>query len=338
MIMAAILAAVVAGLWFAGFLPSRKSATPPAETVASNATTSAATAPPASVNADIAARLDKIEHTIQAQRPEPALGNRLAAAEAENKSLSNSLAALNRRVDDIAAASQSAAKQADAATAAADAAKSADQTNVQHGDLDALANRVAALESAAKTLSDDEAHRAANAEDQAARLTIAAAALRTAVESGAAYQAELAAVQSLGVDQSTTAPLEPFAAGGLPSAGALGRELAALTPALQRASAPAPSETTFLDKLEANAQQLVRITPVDAPSGNDPSAVVTRIAIDAAHADLAAALTDIAALPDTAKPLTADWVKKVQARDAAIAASRQIAAAALAALAKPAAQ
>lgn len=320
-------AAIVAGLWFAGFGPTREAAPVPSSA-----------APSSTRDADTSARLDKIERTIQAQRPEPALGNRMAAAEAQAKSLANTLAALNHRVDDIAAASQSAAKQADAATAAADAAKSADQTNVQHGDIDALANRVAALENAVKSLSDDVAHRASGTDDQAARLTIAAQALRTAVERGGPYEAELKAVEALGADQNATAPLEALAATGVPSAAALAHDLAALMPALERATATASGAITFLGRLEANAQQLVRVTPVDAPPGNDPAAVVTRIKIDAAHRDIAAALSDIAALPDSAKPLTSDWVSKAEARNAAIAASRQIAADALAAFSKPAAQ
>jgi hypothetical protein len=49
-------------------------------------------------------------------------------------------------------------------------------------------------------------------------------------------------------------------------------------------------------------------------------------------------LQDIAALPDRIKPLTADWAKKAQAREDAIAASRNISADALAAISKPAAQ
>ncbi len=118
----------------------------------------------------------------------------------------------------------------------------------------------------------------------------------------------------------------------------LAQELATLVPALQQAADASSGDKTFLGKLEANAKQLVRITPVDAPPGNDPSSVITRIDIDAARADIAAALTDIAALPDAAKPLAADWVKKAQARNDAIAASGKIAADALAALSKPAAQ
>ena len=57
--------------------------------------------------------------------------------------------------------------------------------------------RIAALESAVKTLSEQVAHPAASA-DQAVRLAVAAQALQVAVERGVPYQAELKAVQSLG--------------------------------------------------------------------------------------------------------------------------------------------
>ncbi|HEY1979999.1 MAG TPA: hypothetical protein VGH13_07920, partial [Xanthobacteraceae bacterium] len=169
-------------------------------------------------------------------------------------------------------------------------------------------------------------------------LTIAAEALRAAVERGVPYQAELEAVQSLGVDRNVLAPLEPFAAGGVPSPDALAHELAGLVPSLDRAANPAAGDKTFIERLEANAQKLVRVTPVDAPTGADPASIVARIAFDASRADIAAALVDVAALPEAAKPLAADWVKKAQAREAAIAAGRHIAADALAALSKPGAQ
>jgi hypothetical protein len=346
--------AVAVGLWVAGYLPTG-SGTPRSDTPAASAV-----APPAATGGDIMARLDKIERTVQSQREElqhqepaaipPALGNRLTAAEAQTKSLTDQLAALNHRIDDLTAASQNATKQAGAAATSADAAKqaaqdaakdvqkSAGQGGVQQSDVDALANRVTALESAVKTLSDNAAHPSGTGADATARLTVAAEALRAAVERGVPYLAELAAVRSLGADQNLIAPLEPFAANGVPSAALLGRELAALTPALQQAAHAAPGATTFLGRLEANAQKLVRVTPVDTPAGNDPSTAIGRIALDAARADIAAALTDIAALPDSAKPLATNWIAKAQARDAAIVASRQIAAAALAALGKPASQ
>jgi hypothetical protein len=324
------MAAIVAALWIKGFVPSHRPATPPDATVA--------TAPPATPAPDNTAPVvaapaaaPSVAVTSPATPPN-------ADTDAQAKLLADSLAALSHRVDDIAGASQSAAKSAAAAQSAADAAGKAAQADTQHSDFDALANRIAALESAVKTLSDNIAHPASGANDQAARLTIAAEALRAAVDRGTPYEAELTAVQALGADQNATAPLAPYAASGVPSAAGLARELAALLPALERTSETAPGDASLFGRLEASAHRLVRITPVDAPLGNDPSAVIGRLTIDAARADIAAALTDITALPDSAKSTAAGWVEKAQARNAAIAASGAIAADALAALSKPAAQ
>lgn len=337
---AATMATIVAGLWIVGVLPTHEAASPNTA-VPSGAITPSPAPPAIAIGPDISKRLDDIEQAIKAQprpEPDPALGNRLAALDAQTKSVGDSLAALGRRVDGVAATSQSAAKQADTALAATEAAKISGQSSAQRSDIDTLTNRIAALESALQTLSENAVRAAASADDRAARLTIAAEALRAAVERGVPYPSELAAVKSLGVDGAATAALEPFAASGLPSATALGRELAALTSQLDRASGAAPAETSFLGRLQANAQSLVRVTPVDAPAGHDASALVARIAGDAARDDIAAALADIGDLPDAAKPLAADWAKNAQARAAAIAASHQIAADALAALSKPAVQ
>jgi len=321
---------VLLGLWLAGFTLARDAVNSQlAESVSPNA-----------ANAEISARLDKIEHALQAAKPEtasvpPALGNRLTAVEMQAKMLGDSAAALNHRVDDIAAAAQGAQQQAASAASAADAAKSAGQAGVGRSDLDTLTTRVAALENTVKALSDQIAHPTTGV-DQTVRLAVAAQALRTAVETGVPYQAELKAVQALGAAASATAPLKAFAATGVPRAGVLAHELAALVPALREAAEPPSGATTFLDKLKANARKLVDITPAEPPPGNDPAAVITRIDIDADRADIGAALNDIAALPDRLKPLAADWAKTAHAREEAIAASRNISADALAALSKPA--
>ena len=358
---AVIMAAALAALWLTDLIPAREStashtlasntpvpapssATPPpnqAQSQAQSRTPSppASTVPPQTspTTSDLSARLDRIERTIEVQRTEPAVGGRIAGVEAQAKSLGDGIAALQRRVDEIAASGQSAAKQADTALNAAEAAKSASEAankmEVQRSDLDAVASRIMALESAVKGLAA-----ATVPVDRAARLTVAAEALRATVERGAPYQAELASLRALGVDQKATAPLEPFAANGVPNAAALARELDALTPALQQASEPELGDATFLGRLKANAEKLVRITPAGAPAGNDPAAVLARIRFDAAHGDIGAALAAIDALPDSAKSLTAAWSKKAAAREAALAASRQIAADALAALATPAAR
>jgi hypothetical protein len=327
---AIVTAAILAGLWFTGLAPSRGGAPPAAP--AANAAAASATAAD-----DISARLDKIQGALQARPADAALTGRVAAAEAETKALSETLAALNRRLDDIAVTARSALAHADAAAAAADASKSAAQAGVGRGDLDAIANRVAALEHAVKSLAEDAGRRAPSADDRAARMAVAAEALRAVVERGAPYAAELAAVKSLGAEASALAELEPFAAEGIPGAAALARELADLTPALLSTAGGPASAGSVLARMELSAQRLVRITPIDAPQGDDPAAQIARINAAAARNE-AAALAEIAKLPGPARALAAPWSKKVAAREAAIAASRRIAADALAALGRPAAQ
>jgi hypothetical protein len=356
---ALVMAGVAAALWFTDAIPSHETAAIPSHETAPVAAppslapqpTAPAGNPPSSSPAgspqvpaangqpgpDVAARLDKLERAIEAQHGDPALNSRIADIAAQTKSLTDNLAALTRRVDDAAAASQSAGKQADTALNAAAAAKStseaASKEQVPREDVDALARRIMALESAVKGLAATTAPLVASGvNDRTARLTVAAEALRAAVERGAPYQAELSAVQSLGVDQKATAALNAFAASGVPTAAALARELEALIPSLQDASEPRSGDTNFVERLKSNAQKLVRITPLNTPPGSDPQTVVDRIRVDAARADIGAAVSDVNALPDAAKSLASDWSKKAAARDAALAASRKIAADALAAL------
>ncbi len=324
---AVVLGAIMAGFWMVGVVPPQRTAAAPGVQGAKAASTD-----------EISSRLDKIQQALQAPHADQALAARVAAAEAQTKSLGDSLAALNRRLDEVAAASQSALAQAKTAATAADAAKNATRTGVEQSDIDVLNNRITALESTMKSLSTDAAQRTASADDRAARLTVAAEALRAAVERGAPYQAELATVATLGADQTATVPLEPFAADGLPNAAALAQEFALLTPSLLQATGAALRESSFLGNLEAHAQKLVRITPIEAPAGDDPASVIARINIDAARGDIAAALAGIARLPESARALAASWVKKAEAREASIAASRRIAADALAAIGRPAPQ
>jgi hypothetical protein len=335
---AVAVAAIATGLWLAGLAPARHVAATPASTMPPGV--SAAKIADAD---EISSRLAKIQEALQAPRSDESLAARLAAADAQTKSLGDQLAALGRRVDELAAAAQSSGAQAKAATAALDAAKSAAQTSLQRGDLDALDNRLAALESAVKSLAAEVAQRTASADDRAARAAIAAEALRAAVERGAPYPAELAAMTALGADRNALAALTPFAAAGVPSAAELARELASLTPSLQQASGTATDEGSFLARLQRHAQRLVRITPIDAaaapaPAADDPSSVVARLNGDAARGDVPGALADIGRLPDAVRARADEWVKKAEARERAVAASRRIAADALAALARPASQ
>jgi hypothetical protein len=103
---------------------------------------------------------------------------------------------------------------------------------------------------------------------------------------------------------------------------ALAQELRALLPALMKSS---QAPTGFLERLEANAGKLVRIRPVDAPAGDDASAVLARVEVEAAQAAIDDAIIDLGKLDAATRAPAQDWIRKAKARQAAFAAARQFA-------------
>jgi hypothetical protein len=280
----------------------------------------------------------KLESDIAKLPPGDAtVAARLAAADNAMKSLGVALAALNTRSDTIAAQADKAQQSA----AAAEKAVADLRDSVQHaaqrastadtGELAALQKRVAALEESVKSAREQ----IANVPDRAARLALSAAALRDAVESGAPYQAELAQAKALGADEHDLAPLQEFAASGVPSPAALTQELRALLPAMLGASGAPTAPAGFLERLQANASKIVRISPAGVPQGDVPADVLARIEIAAAHADLDGALADLAKLPEVARAPAQILIAKVNARREAVAAARRFAASTARALGQP---
>ncbi len=336
---AAVMSLVLFALWLSGLLPIRY-----AETTASGARVTALETqmhdlqnrPAGAVDGKsidaLIQRVGKIEDTVgKLPAGDPAVAERIAAADNAMKALGVALAALNRRSDDIAGNAANARERAEAAEKAVtelrasmqDVAKSA-VAGMSSAELDALQQRIAALEQSAKLAREDIAKAAAT--DNPVRLALSAAALRDAAMSGAPFAAELAQAKSLGADDKALAPLAPFAATGVPTQATLTQELHALIPAMLKASGAQAPAGGFLDRLQANAGKLVRIRPVDAPAGDDASAVLARVEVDAANADIAAALADLGKLADAARAPAQAWIAKAQARQGALAAARQFAA------------
>jgi hypothetical protein len=165
-----------------------------------------------------------------------------------------------------------------------------------------------------------------SAADIVARLALSAAGLRDAALSGAPFTAELAQAKSLGADDKALAPLAPFAAAGVPTVQALAHELRTLLPAMLKISGAQAPQGGFLERLQANAGKLVRIRPLDAPPGDDASAVLARIEIDAAKADISGALADLGKLAEATRAPARTWIETAKARQAALAAAQQFAA------------
>ena len=306
---AALMTVALLGLWFAGLVPSRDAGSPIAD--------------PAS-GAALNQRLAKIESSI-AKLPagDQGTSERLSAADNALKSLGIALTAINKRSDEVAANAAEARARADASEKALTELRNSVQdltknssAGLSPADVDTVQKRLAALEQVVKNAPTD----------RGARLALSAATLRDTVLSGAPFTAELDEVKSLGAGEKPLASLIPFAASGIPQAPALAQELRALIPAMQKAAGTQEPSGGFLERLEANAGRLVRIRPVDAPVGDAAAAVLTRIEIESTRADIPAALADLERLNPAVRASAQAWIAKAQARQAALAAARQLAA------------
>ncbi len=304
---AAIMTAVLSALWFAGLVPARYDGSISPD--------------PASIAA-LNGRMAKLEAAAKTLGSDPTVSERLSAADNAIKSLGVTLTDLTKRSDEAAGIAADTRIRADASEKAMTELRNSVQdlgrnasAGLSPADVDSVKKRIAALEQVVE----------AAPADRAARLALSAAALRDTVASNAPFVAELEEAKSLGADEKILAPLTPFAASGVPTMAALAQELRALIPAMQKVSgAPAPIGS-FLERLEANAGKLVRIRPVDAPPGNDASAVLARVEIEAAHAAIEDALTDLGNLDAATRAPAQDWIRKAQTRQAALAAARQLA-------------
>jgi hypothetical protein len=283
----------------------------------------------------LAGRVAKLEDSIsKIPAGDPTLGDRVAAAENAMKSLGLALTALNHRSDDVAANTALAAERAAAAEKAVAELRSSVQiattasAGLSSADLDALQKRITGLEQSTSAVRDDIAKTA----DTPARLALSAAALRDLAVSGAPFAAALAQAKLLGADAKKLMPLELFAASGVPTQDALAQELRATLPAMLKLSGAQAPGGGFLERLQANAGNLVRVRPVDAPPGDDASAVLARIEVEAARGDIAAALGDLGKLSDAQRVPAQSWIKKANDRQAALAAARAFAADAAVAL------
>jgi hypothetical protein len=301
---------VICVAWILGWPAPAPTAAPPANTAAVD---------------DLAARIASIESKAgkpAVSAPDPAAAARLDALEKSLAALRGDLAGLHAQSEKLAAAVND--------------VKSAPHESSASPDLAAINERIAGIERAARAQSTAIAQEGAKpVDDMPLRRIVAATLLDVLVRTGDPYPAALAAAKSLASNPDALKPLDGFAASGVPSANALSRELLTLVPKL---SPPQPENSTtgtgLVDRLQAGAAKLVRIERTDAV-GNDRSAVVARVTAAALRNEFAEARRELKTLAPADRAAAQAWLDKADARDAALAASRQFAADAMSALAKP---
>jgi hypothetical protein len=317
----AVAAALVIGVgWMLGWPAVQPVTTPPVPAV--NA---------AAVD-DLTARIAGLESKVGKPVADPA-----AAARVEG--LEKSLATLRAQGDKLASALNEvkSAPRADGAPSpdlsAIDAriAKVESQMRAQSTEIAQQDSRIADTRAADAKLLDVKP-----ADDLPLRRIVAAALLDVLVRIGDPYPAALAAAKALAPNGDALKPLDQFADKGVPNANKLSTELLALVPKLLPAK---PEDTTtgpgVLERLQAGAAKLVTIERTGTV-GNDRGAVVARITAAALHNNFNEARRELKTLEPADRAAAQAWLERADARDVALAASRQFAADAMAALAKPA--
>jgi hypothetical protein len=250
---------------------------------------------------------------------DPAAGARIDA-------LDKSLAALRSDI-----ASQRA--QSDKLASAVNDLKSAPRDSAGNVDLSAFTGRIVELERKAQAQGEarETEKEAKPADDMPLRRVVAAALLDVAVRHGDPYAETLKVAKSLSADPDKLKALDPFAEKGVPSPPQLNRELLTLVPKLSPSADTATTGTSIVDRLQAGAAKLVRVERTDT-TGNDRGAIVARVTAAALRNDFGEARRDLAELTPADRAPAQAWLDKAAARDAALAASRQFADDAMAAL------
>lgn len=208
-------------------------------------------------------------------------------------------------------------------------------------DLAPLDQRLTRLEQAIKALATEQAKPAvASADDVNVRRLVVANTLEAAVRRGDAYATALAAAKQVAANPAALAPLDAFAAKGIPSEASYLRDV---VPVLQRIADTAKSKqagssattsaagNSMLDRLQSGLAKFVHVErDVGSASKDKPTLAATSIRRD----DLAAARQDIARLPQASDAEVQAWIRSVDAREAALVAAQKFSAEALAVFSK----
>ena len=247
--------------------------------------------------------------------------------------------ALEKSLATLAGDLATARSQSERATAALNELKSAPrEAPAAAVDLAPINDRIAQIDRTVRAQAVTAAQQNAKpADDRQLRRVVAATLLDLSVRQGEPYAPALESARTLAPDAAVLKPLDAYAAAGLPTAAALARELLALLPKLGAAvEAPVTTGAGIVDRLQAGAVRLLKIERTDAVAGNTRGAVASRAAAAAKRNDISEARRELMTLAAADRAVVQPWIDRVEARDAALAASRQFAADATTALSKPA--
>ncbi|TPL93563.1 COG4223 family protein [Mesorhizobium sp. B2-3-12] len=145
-------------------------------------------------------------------------------------------------------------------------------------------------------------------------LAIAASALKSALDRGAPFSAELDTLAAISPNAPELATLRPYAEKGVPTRTEIASQMDAAANAMVAAATPVDQNAGFLQNLMASAESLVKVRPIGAVEGKGAPETVARMEVAVTQGDYAKALGEYDTLPEAAKAAGADFAGKLKAR------------------------
>ncbi|MGJ7041713.1 hypothetical protein J2Y63_004988 [Shinella sp. BE166] len=264
----------------------------------------------------------------------PALGPDRAGDTSAVSALSNEVEALKTRLSEAGTASpvdlqpietRIAALEKSTAEGTGATAAAPEAVTKLEGDVTRLATELAALREAIAAVSSTESQlteRIAAAEqkldeprsDIAMARAVAASALKTAIDRGGPYLAELEAFASISPDDPSVAGLREQAAIGVPSRSDLVRDFQKTADAILDAVHQPEGDQGIFNRLMSSAASAIRVRPVGTVEGDSPEAIVARIETKLQNGDFKGAQIEWQTLPEGGQTAAADYKRTLDQR------------------------
>jgi hypothetical protein len=158
---------------------------------------------------------------------------------------------------------------------------------------------------------------ASKVDAQAAQPKIAlaiSAALKSALDRGSAFTAELETLAAMSPDAPEIEPLRAYASQGVMTRADIAKAFPDAATAMVAAATPADEGAGFFQRLLSSAESVVKVRPVGEVPGEDPPARVARMEVAINAGDFDKALAEYAALPEAVQAAGAGLVDKIKAR------------------------
>jgi hypothetical protein len=143
---------------------------------------------------------------------------------------------------------------------------------------------------------------------------VAASALKTAIDRGGPYLAELEAFSSVSPEDPAVAGLREHAAIGVSSRSNLVRDFPAVADAILDAAHQPEGDQGIIDRLISSAASAIRVRPVGSIEGATPEAIVARIESKLQNGDFKGAQIEWQTLPEAAQAAATDFKRSLDQR------------------------